>query len=120
MGRGMTRAQLAELARGRSGGRGSGLGGPGQGAGGIAGETPDKVTGFVPQRARAMVSAGQHLLELETEPRAPEAGPVTTERTQALEALRQGAAEAMLRESVPQTYHDSIQRYFDDLARGKK
>ncbi|MEZ5967266.1 MAG: hypothetical protein R3F56_25745 [Planctomycetota bacterium] len=116
----MTRAQLKALARGSSQRRGAGMGGPGQGAGGLAAETPDKATGFVPERSRAMVSAGRHLLEMETERRAPEAGPVTVEQTEALQALRQGAAEAMLRESVPQAYHDSIQRYFDDLAHGKK
>lgn len=116
----MSRARLAALAEGDSRRRGSGMGGPGVGAGGIAGETPDQVTGFVPERSRAMVTAGQHLLELETERKAPQAGPVTTERTQAIEALRQGAAEAMLRESVPKAYHDSVRRYFDDLGRDKK
>lgn len=96
------------------------MGGPGRGAGNIAPETPGVPTGFVPERSRAMVTAGQHLLELETDPRPPEAGPVTTERRHALEALRQGAAEALLRESVPPAYHDSVRRYFDGLAREKK
>ncbi len=111
---------MLALAKGAGRGKGAGMGGPGVGEGGLAEEDPSSKTGFVPERTRAMVTAGQQLLEMETERRTPEAGPVTTERAQALEAVRQGAAEAMLRESVPPAYHDSIRRYFDDLGRGKK
>lgn len=93
--------------------------GAARGAGGVAPEA-DVATGFVPQRTRAMVTAGRNLLKIETDPRAPEAGPVTSERVQALEALRQGAAEAMLQENVPPAYHDRIRRYFDDLGRTRR
>ncbi len=106
---------LAEGARGK----GAGMGGPGNGAGGIASEA-DGPTNFVPERTRAMLTAGQHLLRLKTEPRAPDAAPATVERTDAIEAVRQGAAEAMVRESVPPAYHDSVRRYFDDLGKPRK
>jgi hypothetical protein len=67
-----------------------------------------------------MLTAGQHLLRLQTEPRPPDAQPVGVERAQAFEALRQGAAEALLHESVPPAYHDTVRRYFDDLGAGRK
>lgn len=117
--RGMSRAAMLALAEGAGRGRGAGMRGAGTGAGGFADEA-DVPTGFKPERTRAMLTAGQHLLRLKTEPRTPDAMPVTVERTDALEAVRQGAAEALLRESVPPAYHDNVRRYFDDLGKGKK
>jgi hypothetical protein len=115
---GASRAALMALAQGGNS-KGTGMRGAGNGTGGIASEA-DVPAGFVPERTRAMLTAGQHLLRLQTEPRAPDAQAPTIERTDALQALQQGAAEALLRESVPPAYHDSVRRYFDDLGNGRK
>lgn len=112
-----SRAQLAAMVRRRGGG---GMKGGGRGTGGVAPEDPSAASSFVPQRSRAMITAGKTLLQIEGQLNAPEPVPVATERAAAIEAVKQGAAEAMLRENVPAEYHDAIKKYFDDLGRGKK
>lgn len=117
------RALVAAL-RVRNGGRGSGggaggIGGVGPGAGGVAPEAPDAQTGFTPERSRAMISAGRTLLQIEGQKNAPAPTPVTEAHRAALEAVKQGAADAVLRENIPAEYHEAIRRYFDDLGKAK-
>jgi hypothetical protein len=95
------------------GGKGSGMGGPGQGEGSIAPEDESINTGFQPEKSRSAITAGR-MLEWKVQEDA-EAGEVNQQYAEALGQIKQGVSEAVLQERVPPGYHDAIKRYFDTI-----
>jgi len=95
-------------------GQGPGMGGPGRGQGGVAPEDNAQKTGFQSQRSRSALTAGRMLMKFKTTENA-ESGKNTTEHNAAVELVRQGASEAILKENVPPSYHEAIKSYFDQL-----
>lgn len=96
------------------GGKGSGMGGPGQGEGNIAPEDESITTGFQPEKSRSAITAGRMLLEWKVQEDA-KAGEVNQQYAEALDQVKQGVSEAVLQERVPPGYHDAIKRYFDTI-----
>jgi hypothetical protein len=93
---------------------GPGMNGPGTGQGGLAPEDDTMRSAFQSEKSESALSAGRILLSWETEALA-EPGEVARNFQDQLEAVRQGANEAVELEEVPPGYHRGIQRYFDSL-----
>jgi len=99
---------------GQGEGGGQGMKGPGTGEGGLAESDPTLETGFVPERARAHLTAGKILMEM-SEERPGTGGQVARNRDAVVGEVVAGSREAMLREEVPPAYHGTVQGYFDRL-----
>ena len=90
------------------------MGGRGKGQGGIAPEAKDQVADFQTEKEKAALQAGKMLLKFKSNELAP-AGEARREYIESAEKVKQGVREALLREDVPPGYHESIQKYFDEI-----
>ena len=95
-------------------GIGGGMGGPGQGKGGIAPEDDSQQTTFTPEKVPSQLTAGRMLMRLRTTGEA-EKGEAKQQIDEALQAVQQEAAEAVLRQDVPPGYHAAIKSYFEGM-----
>ncbi|MBW3542639.1 MAG: hypothetical protein KY476_20440 [Planctomycetes bacterium] len=93
---------------------GPGMGGPGVGQGNKAPEDDSIATDFAPDKAPTNVTAGKVLLTLKTRGLG-EKGEVQQQYREALEQVKQGWSEAVLKERIPPGYTDSIRKYFDSI-----
>ncbi|MFO8007632.1 MAG: hypothetical protein R6V05_07860 [Candidatus Brocadiia bacterium] len=100
--------------KGKTGGGGLGMLGPGMGAGGLAGEDPEQDTDFQPDQARSDITAGRMLMSMTTSG-VSETGEAEMDYAEAVREVKRGASEAILREQIPPAYHDVVQTYFDYL-----
>lgn len=92
---------------------------PVSGRGGEAPEKPDEQTDFLTERAKSALKAGRILMQWKTR-ELSKAGEVKEDYRRKVEAVKEGAAEAILTEQVPPGYHDAIQKYFDSLKEAPK
>lgn len=107
-------AKLYEELMARAG-AGGGMGGPGQGEGGVAPEDPNQEEGYNPEHAPTVMQPGKVLMEWKSK-EVSNPGEAKREYEQAIRQVRQEASEAILREEVPPGYRDTIQKYFDTIA----
>jgi hypothetical protein len=94
--------------------KGPGMGGPGQGEGGVAPENPDQKNDFKTEKSRSALVAGKLLMTLKTK-EVGDRGEVKKEYAESIQKVKQGVGEAILQERVPPGYHEAIKKYFDNL-----
>lgn len=99
-------------------GQQGGMGGRGIGQGGKAAEDNSIATSFTPERSPAMLQAGKTLMEWSQKGQGDKNAPAGA-NDNALQSVREGVGEAMVKEQVPGVYRESIQKYFDSLKNGE-
>ncbi len=92
---------------------GSGMG-PGIGNGAKRPEDDSGESAFKPEKSSSPLTGGRMLLEWKPK-EVGETGARTEEYREAVQAVKQGVAEAIQQEQVPPGYHGTIQRYFDTM-----
>ena len=95
-------------------GDGDGTGGEGMGRGGRPPEDDSVKSNFKNEQAKTQVQKGKVLLSLKTKG-LTEVGDAKKEYRQSIEAIKQGADEAIEEEQVPPGYHETIKKYFNSL-----
>ena len=101
--------------QGQGQGSGPGMGGQGLGKGGKAPEDDSVATKFTPERSPAMLQAGKTIMEWTQKGQGEKNAPSAAAVDSALQSVREGVGEAMVKEQVPGVYRESIQKYFDSL-----
>ncbi len=99
---------------GEGDGDGDGTGGEGMGRGGRPPEDDSVTSNFKNEQAKTQVQKGKVLLSLKTKG-LTETGDAKKEYRQSIEAIKQGADEAIEEEQVPPGYHETIKKYFNSL-----
>ena len=97
-----------------AGGRGPGMGGPGQGEGNIAPEDESLDSEFQTTRARSPLTPGKILMSMKVKGLSDK-GQVDRQYADSLARVKQDVSDAVVAERVPPGYHNAIKRYFDTL-----
>ena len=92
--------------------QGGGMGGPGQGKGGVAPEDSDQQIGFKSTKHKTYLTEGRSLLEWEDRG-LTEQGKAIKDYRRSVEGIKQRVSEAINTEEVPPGYRDAIRQYFD-------
>jgi len=108
------RAEGMGEGEGEGDGDGDGTGGEGMGRGGRPPEDDSVKSNFKNEQAKTQVQKGKVLLSLKTKG-LTEAGDAGKEYRQSINAIKQGADEAIEEEQVPPGYHETIKKYFNSL-----
>ncbi len=90
------------------------LGGEGFGEGGEAPEDETVETEFVDETSKSAIQKGKILLSMKTKGLS-DTGEAVKEYRDAIEDVKQGAAEAIEQEEIPPGYIEAIQKYFDKI-----
>lgn len=90
------------------------LGGEGFGEGGEAPEDESVDTDFVDETSKSAIQKGKILLSMKTKGLS-DTGEANKEYRDAIEDVKQGAAEAIEQEDIPPGYVEAIQSYFDKI-----
>ena len=90
------------------------LGGEGFGEGGEAPEDDAVQTDFVDEKSKSAIQKGKILLSMKTKGLS-DTGEANKEYREAMQDVKQGAAEAIEQEDIPPGYVDAIQKYFDRI-----
>lgn len=90
------------------------LGGEGFGEGGEAPEDESVDTDFVDETSKSAIQKGKILLSMKTKGLS-DTGEANKEYREAIQDVKQGAAEAIEQEDIPPGYVEAIQSYFDKI-----
>ena len=93
--------------------KGEGVGKPGSG-GAKPDENPDAVTDEKKEISKSKLQAGKILMRWKTKGMG-KSGQAKEEYLKSVKKVKQGVSEAILKEQIPPGYHESIQKYFDNL-----
>lgn len=108
----------AELYAEMLGEEGEGTGGEGGGGGAPVEEGEETDDKFVNEKSKAKLVAGKVLLTLKDKGLS-DRGEAKKEYRDAIQQVKQGASEAILKEDIPPGYLESIKTYFDTIKDGE-
>ncbi len=98
---------------------GNGTGGDQNGRGGTVEENDDEDSTFVNEKSPAKIRPGKVLLTLKDKGLS-DRGDAKQEYRESIQKVKQGVAEAIVKEQIPPGYLDGIKSYFDSLDDGDK
>lgn len=93
---------------------GPGMKGPGTGEGSKAPEDDSQKTEFKPEMSQSALNAGKILLKWKTREMGP-SGRMNRDYAEAVDEVKNGVSEAIIKGDIPPFYHDAIKQYFDKV-----